>query len=69
MCFFTRVVKNLHSKQVTKHTIFFNRVRLNGQALEVVNTHKILRLTLDIQLTWRPHIENVKTNAVKDLTS
>jgi hypothetical protein len=36
-------------------------LRMNGQTLEVVNTHKILGLTLDSQLTWRPHIENVKT--------
>jgi ribonuclease HI len=42
-------------------------IRLNGQTLEVVNTHKILGLTLDSQLTWRPHIENLKAKCSKRL--
>jgi hypothetical protein len=42
-------------------------IRLNGQILEVVNTHRILVLILDRQLTWRPHIETVKAKCSKRL--
>jgi hypothetical protein len=35
-------------------------IRLNGQILEVVDTHRILGHILDRQLTWRPHIETVR---------
>jgi hypothetical protein len=41
--------------------------RLNGQILELVNTHRILGLIVDRQLTWRPHIETVKAKCCKRL--
>jgi hypothetical protein len=40
---------------------------LNGQILEVVDTHRILGLILDRQLTWRSHIETVKVKCSKRL--
>jgi hypothetical protein len=42
-------------------------IRMNGQILEVVDTHRILGLILDIQLTWRPHIETVEAKCSKRL--
>jgi hypothetical protein len=44
-----------------------NSVCLNEQILEVVNTHRILGLILDRQVTWRPHIEKVKAKCSKRL--
>jgi hypothetical protein len=43
-------------------------IRLNGQILEVVGTHRILGLILERQLiTWRPHIETIKPKCRKRL--
>jgi hypothetical protein len=42
-------------------------IRLNGHILKVVNTHRILGLIMDRQLTWRPHIETMKAKCSKRL--
>jgi hypothetical protein len=47
--------------------IFAYTIRLNGQILKVVNTHRILGLILDRQLTWTPHIKTVKAKCSKRL--
>jgi hypothetical protein len=36
------------------------QIRLNGQILEVKNTHKILGITFDNRLTWKAHITEAK---------
>jgi hypothetical protein len=40
---------------------------LEWQILEVVDTHRILVVILDRQLTWRLHIETVKVKCRKRL--
>jgi hypothetical protein len=41
------------------------QIRLNGQILEVKNTHKILGITFDNRLTWKAHIIEAKAKAAK----
>jgi hypothetical protein len=41
------------------------QIRLNGQILEVKNTHKILAITFDNRLTWKAHITEAKAKAAK----
>jgi hypothetical protein len=41
------------------------QIRLNGQILEVKNTHKILGITFDNRLIWKAHITEAKADAAK----
>jgi hypothetical protein len=41
------------------------QIRLNGQILEVKNTHKILGITFDNRLTWKAYITGAKAKAGK----
>jgi hypothetical protein len=41
------------------------QIRLNGQILQVKNTHKILGITFDNRLTWKAHITEAKAKAAK----
>jgi hypothetical protein len=42
-------------------------LRLKGQQLEISNSHKILGLTFDRHLTWKTHIDEVRTKVMKRL--
>jgi hypothetical protein len=38
---------------------------LNGHSLEIKNTHKILGPTFDNRLTWKTHIDEVRSKCIK----
>jgi hypothetical protein len=40
-------------------------IRLNGQILEVKNTHKILGITFENRLKWKAHITEATAKAAK----
>jgi hypothetical protein len=43
------------------------QIRLNGQILELKNTHKILGITIDNRLTWKAHITEANVKAAKSM--
>lgn len=58
----------------TKYMIFSRRnqeynlnLRLNGQRLEKVTTHKFLGLILDSKLTWKTHLKELKIKCLRQL--
>ena len=63
------------SNQKTKAMIFTKKkvhnaaslLRLNNEDIEFVKTHRFLGMVLDRQLTWAPHISQLKETCQKDL--
>ena len=51
----------------TKRRIPKIPIKLNGASIELVNKHKFLGLTLDRNLTWKYHIQDLKNRCESDL--
>ena len=54
---------NVHSRNICARTTAFDRdckLYLNGTAIKQVSSVKFLGVTIDENLTWRPHLDNLK---------
>ena len=62
-CNFMYFRPNIHSRNICARTTAFDRdckLYLNGTVIKQVSSVKFLGVTIDENLTWRPHLDNLK---------
>ena len=62
-CFFMYFKPNIFSRNVCIRSNAYNvnhKIMLNGQKIKQVSQIKFLGVTIDENLTWLPHIENLR---------